>query len=520
MKTEILKILNNGTQSQQRALFQFDKNTDPLLILKKFNYWSKWFFPKYFKSKDAPFHKDINLGNINLYLTGEPFLNIAFRGGAKTAMTKLFIAFAIANDSSHFRKSFKVLSKDLPNAKQSTTDIYNMLISTRVKLLYPEIFAKSDAKRMETMDTFVTTTGVKMIADSVGVDQRGDLQEESRPDFVWFDDFETRLSLMSAVTTYKIWQNMEEARTGLEKGGGCVYTCNYLSERGNVHKLVGKIKNTLIVPIIKDGVLAWEDRYTLEDINEMKRTDEDFEGERLCKPSASKDVYFDRKELEKQIPVEPIDEIGGLKIFYKYDPSHAYASGHDVAGGVGLDSSTSVIIDFSTVPARVVATYASNEIIPEAFGSAVYEHTKLYGLCLAAVENNKYDQAILKAKQLGAKLYLTQGKITQIGYKPPVTYGWNTNKLTKNQMFSSFKKAIKDGLIQLSDKDLIDEAKAYTRNDIIDNPPDIRMVTNHFDLLTAACIDWQMLPHAVPAIQETHETDSIWETEEELNPAI
>ena len=48
------------------------------------------------------------------------------------------------------------------------------------------------------MASFTTTTGVKVVADSVGTDQRGAIQEESRPDFIWFEDFENRTTLRSA----------------------------------------------------------------------------------------------------------------------------------------------------------------------------------------------------------------------------------------------------------------------------------------------------------------------------------
>ena len=57
---------------------------------------------------------------------------------------------------------------------------------------------------------------------------------------IWFDDFETRKTLRSAVETQAIWDNMEEARNGLSKDGGVIYTANYLSERGNVHRLIEK----------------------------------------------------------------------------------------------------------------------------------------------------------------------------------------------------------------------------------------------------------------------------------------
>lgn len=515
---QVLKILNKGTLSQQKALFVFDKETDKETIRQKFLIWTRWFFPKFFKSEDAPFHEQIDKFNIDTYLRGEQFLNIAFRGGAKTARTKLFIAFAIANDESHYRKFFKVLSEDPDNAKQSVTDVYNMLVAKRVRVLYPEIFAKTDAKREETMASFTTATGIKMTSDSINTSQRGDIQEDARPDFIWFDDFETRKTLMSAITTQKIWLNMDEAYTGLAKGGGAIYTCNYLSERGNVHKLVKKIKRQIIVPIERNGVPTWPQRYTKEDIKTIRADAEDYGGDYLCEPSASHDIYFDRARLDAMRVLQPIEEIGELKIYKKYNPSHRYGGGHDVAGGVGLDSSASVFIDFDTIPAQVVAVYASNTILPEAFGDAVYEQGNRYGGCILGIENNKFDQAVLKAKQRGALLYKTQPKPTKVNYTPPASYGWHTNSLTKNQMLSALAKAIEDGLLEMFDKDLIDELKGYSRNDLIDTDPDVRLVTNHFDLVMACAIAWQMRNFARVKERE-REVDPIW-VKQETNPAI
>lgn len=122
-----------------------------------------------------------------------------------------------------------------------------------------------------------------------------------------------------------------------------------------------------------------------------------------------------------------------------------------------------------------------------------------------AIENNKFDQAILKARQLGAKLFQTPGKIIKIGYAPPSTYGWSTNSLTKSQMLSALREAVESGLLELSDQDLINELKSYTRNDLIDNPPDPRLTTRHFDLLTACAIAWQMKTHARPAPKKQYE---------------
>lgn len=522
MKNQMLQeILLSNEKAAILAVFHFNSTNSDEEILLKFNCWVRYFFPKFFSIEDAPFHRDIDRFNLDVYRGKlKSFTNIVFRGGAKTTRTKLFIGYVVANDDDHYRKYFKVLTKDLTNAKQSVTDVYNMFVDEGVHSFYPEIFAKTKAKREETMGSFTTSTGIKVIADTVGTDQRGQLQDSSRPDFIWFDDFETRKTLYSAVETFKIWDNMEEARTGLSKDGGSVYTCNYISERGNVHRLIAK-QNTdnkvLFVPIMnKAGVPSW-DLYTPADITKIKHEAEDFGGEYMCEPSASLDVIFDRTSLDNMVIKAPVKEVAGLTIYHEYDPSHRYASGHDVAGGVGLDSSTSVIIDFSTIPANVVATYHNNEMRPDVFGDEIARQGEKFGECLVAVENNKFDMVILRLRQIYPvdKIYKTSKESVRVIAGKQNEYGWNTNTLTKPKMVYALAKAIEDGLISLNDPALIQEAKSYSRDDIMDKMNiDARLTTRHFDLLTAAAIAWQMKDEAPYPKQQIKEAIRIRDNRE------
>jgi len=499
---KIQAILNSNDKAQIKALFNFnleDNSNDEIIV--KFNLWVRHLFPLQFKEKDAPFHKEIDLYNLEVYRgTAKAFIDVVFRGGAKTTRTKMFFAFCITSDTKHFRKFWKILTKDITNAKQLVTDIYNIIINSRVKELYPIIFIKSDLKREETMGSFTTSFGVKVRSGTVGVEHRGQQQgdeETARPDFIFLDDFETRATLRSAVVTKALWDNMEEARLGLSKNGGCVYTCNYLSERGNVHKLVEKSKKTknwklLIVPIMFKNKPMW-DLYTMEEIQEMKDTDDDFAGERMCEPSAGHDIFFDRSSLERMISKEPFKVVADFKMFYPYNPSHRYGSGHDVGGGVGLDHSTSVFWDFSTIPARVVATYKCNTIQPDIFGDEIKNEAERYGEPIVAPENNKFDTTIGRLKQIYDNLYFTEDKKIRAGLTSKVkTYGWNTNRMTKSTMLFDLKKAVEDGQAELTDEDLISELKSYTRDDLMDNDDDVRLTTRHFDLLMAAGIGFAM----------------------------
>ncbi len=499
-----------GTPAQQRTLFSFSP-TDPVeTIVRKFNLWARYFFVKYFSSQDADFHEQIDNFNAQIYRGDiNAFLNIVFRGGAKTTRTKLFLAFAIANDTDHFRKYLKILSRDNKNSKQAVTDIYNMLVSPRVQALYPEIFEKTTTKREETMDSFTTATGVKLASGTVGSSQRGQIQDENRPDLIVFDDFEDRSTLRSAVITKALWDNMEEARTGLAKRGGCIYLCNYISERGNVHRLVEKTKHKLIVPIIENGVPTWA-RYSKEDIEQIQKDADDYEGEYLCQPSASKDVLFDRETIDKQEVRQPIKELAGLRIYKPYDPSHRYGMGADVAGGVGLDASTSVIMDFDTIPAQVVAASDNNEIKPDVFGDELARQGNIFGTCLIAPEQNNHGHTtIARLVQIydTGKLHQTQrGEVKlEKNLQRAVEYGWHTNAITKPKMIYALAKAVEDGLLLLNDARLIAECRSYSRNDLMDAEIDVRLTTRHFDLLIAACIAWQMKDFATVHEEEEQE---------------
>lgn len=495
------EILSKGDISDIRHLFWFkNSDTEPEVLL-KFNLFGRFFFPNFYKSTDAPFHKEIDSFNYQTYAGKlKYFIDVAFRGSAKTTRTKLFLVFAICNDRDHRRKFIKILTKDTANSKQFVTDTYNMIISPKMKEYYPEVFKKTELKREETMSAYTTFVGVKVRAGTVGTEQRGQLQGEedsSRPDWIIADDFETRKTLRSAVETHSIHQNMEEARTGLSKDGGMVYLANYLSERGNVHKLINKKSENskvLITPIKKDGKSTWPSAYTIEEINQIEKDADDFSGEYLCEPSAGHDVLFDRTLLMRQVAKEPVKVIADFKIFHLFDPSHRYGSGHDVAGGVGLDSSTSVFIDFSTLPNRVVATFKSNTIKPDTFGDEIEREACLFGNPIVAPENNNHGHATIgRLKQIYSNIYYEEIDEIRIGLPPKIrNYGFNTNQASKPRILFDLKKAVEDGLLELSDEDLINEMKSYTRDDLMDSDIDPRLATRHFDILMAAAICWNL----------------------------
>lgn len=518
-KEAIKEILFNGTDREARALFSFTKEDSAERIVQKFNIFIRYFFIKYLSAPDAPFHREIDLRNAQVYRGDQrQFLNICFRGASKTTRTKLFVAFCILNDLDHQRKYIKILARDKSNSTQFVTDIYNMLVQPRINALYPDTFTKTTLKREETMNSFTTSLGVKVTAGTVGTSQRGDIQDESRPDLLILDDFEDRMTLRSAVITKALADNIEEAKNGLSKNGSTIYLCNYISERGNVHNLVQTVQNQMIVPIKADGKPTW-DTYTMERIDQIEQDVEDFQGEYMCQPSASLDVLFDRETLEKMEKRTPIKTVAGFRMYREYDPSHRYAAGADVAGGVGLDSSTSVFIDFDTMPAQVVATSDNNQIKPDTFGDELARQAAYYGECLVAPEKNNHGHATIgRLRQIYDNIYTTEGKDVTMSNQMPKEFGWHTNALTKPKMLFALGKAIEMGHLVLNDEKLITEAEGYTRNDLIDKDPDPRLITRHSDLLIACAIAWMMKDHA--QVARIKEQEQVFEEEKPLYPDI
>ena len=59
--------------------------------------------------------------------------------------------------------------------------------------------------------------------------------------------------------------------------------------------------------------------------------------------------------------------------------------------------------------------------------------------------------------------------------------------------------------LELSDPDLIAEARAYSRDDFMDRDEDPRLATRHFDLLIGCAIAWQMKDFAEVAEADSYE---------------
>lgn len=491
-KQYIKNIALNGTPAQKRALYAFNSETSEDKILKKFKIWANTNLHRYFKKKPAPFHDAMIRRTIRSYRGGN-INELGYRGCAKTTLKKLLRAYLILNDEDHSRKYIKILCRELGNAKQIVTDIYNICVE--LEHIYGDIFIQEGKKKTEeTMSAFDTKDGVKVRAGSVGQAQRGHLQDAFRPDWLWFEDIEDSETITSQVLTANIISKCDEAINGMSMDGCYELTGNYISDGGSVQWFIDKEgSETSITPIMIDDLPTW-DAFTREDIRILEKNALDFWGEYMCDPNRSKNKFFDIERIEQDMKrcVEPKLTSGSVKYWSTYQPHHRYGQASDHSEGIGRDSNTLIGFDFNT--GEQIYSYANNIIAPDL---ACYEFARVgseFGNCIYAPEiNNKCGGVVLKTlvSIINYPRIYKQKRHEKGSREVVEKVGWETNKKTKYTAFFEFKRDYNDGLIKINDVELLKEMKAYTNPDLSEDDS-VGLVTRHFDLLMAAVIAWQM----------------------------
>ncbi len=506
-KELIRHIILRGTPAEKAKLFRFNVRESNEKILKKFKLFARSQYPRYFSSKDSPFHDCLIDDYIRSYKGQESVLDAAFRDAAKTSYLKLFLVFVIQNDEEVTHRYIKVLSKDIANSKQIVTDAYNMMVET--SYIYGDLFEREgNKKREETMGSFTMKKGVKVSSGSVGQDQRGHLQDAYRPSWVLFEDIEDRGSIASQVQTQNIINKCQEAIDGMAKGGRFVVNCNYISEDGvvawfmqkpSVHVRITPIATGVVYGVnaqgkkcITSAVSTWE-RYSLDDLNEKYQDSEDWFGEYLSDPGRSEDKFFSIDAIDKHIEqyaIEPKLIAGGIKYWDEYRPNHRYGIGSDHSEGIGKDANTAVLFDFKT--GEQIASHADNTMAPELSAHTYARLGQEYGNCIYAPEtNNRCGGIVITTLKDIPYPNIYRYEITdKLNNVLTNKIGWETNGKTKTTALMEFRRDFNDGLIIIHDLNLLKEMRAYTNNDLQERTTGL--ITRHFDLLMAAVIAWQM----------------------------
>lgn len=216
----------------------------------------------------------------------------------------------------------------------------------------------------------------------------------------------------------------------------------------------------------------------------------------------SGDKLFDMEKLGLQKTRLPIEEANNYKIYRKYELGHRYAIGCDVAEGIGKDSSTIVVWDFSTIRPRIVAEYANNNVAPDMFAYEIKNLADKYENPLVAVERNNHGHTtISKLREIYPERHIYQ--------TPDEKFGWHTNLVTKPKMFFELNTAINEYLVKIISARIVSEMRRYDKEELR-HVKSKDETTQHYDLLTAAAIGFQMRNESSKNEESTSTSTAGW----------
>ena len=218
---------------------------------------------------------------------------------------------------------------------------------------------------------------------------------------------------------------------------------------------------------------------------------------------SSGDCLFDadliKAKLETDVlaPVQILME-GRLLIYKPFVPRHRYAVSGDPSQGIGRDSATAQVIDFTTN--EQVATFEDPNISPTEFGDVLQYIGHLYGTALLAPESNNHGHAtVARLIELGYQnLYRFVVKGTLDEHETE-RIGWLTTMVTKPRMFFELSEALSDphSPLLVRDEATLKEAQYYQKGETnIISPLSRKKLSRHYDRLTALAICYQLRDEA------------------------
>lgn len=212
--------------------------------------------------------------------------------------------------------------------------------------------------------------------------------------------------------------------------------------------------------------------------------------------ASSGNKLFDPEKLDK-FELREGEKVGDWIYYAKYNPLHRYGGGADVAEGVGQDSSTAAIWDYSSPKPEVVAEYASNTIAPDVFAYELKNGGSAFGWCIWGVERNNHGHltlATLKGIYPEDKIY-KEVKFDKAKDQKTEKLGWHSNSASKPAVHFEFNTAVNEEIINIPSKLIKHELRTYPKEDLTNTQFDPE-ATQHWDRLRATVIGWKMRNYA------------------------
>ena len=177
---------------------------------------------------------------------------------------------------------------------------------------------------------------------------------------------------------------------------------------------------------------------------------------------------------------KPIANTGieNLRVYQEVQPDHLYFCVVDTSRGKGLDYSAFTVIDATTLPYKVVATYKDNEISPLVYPAILKQVGTYYNNAYQLVETNDNGQQIvdilfddyeyeniLSTVEHG-KSKLNKKLLVNFGFGQKSGRGIKTTKSVKRLGCSVLKNLIERQQLLVTDYDIISELSTFVSNGV------------------------------------------------------
>jgi len=192
-----------------------------------------------------------------------------------------------------------------------------------------------------------------------------------------------------------------------------------------------------------------------------------FRQEFECEFLGSSNTLIHPSILSKLVFFPPSTIQLGVNVFTDPKKDHQYFMTVDLAEGLGQDSSAFTIIDVTTVPYEVVATYQNSSISELLFPTLIMNVAKYFNEAWVLIETNIGSQVV---NILHQDLEYENVVTTQVGGRKGVSLGsggsqsrlgMKTTKLTKRIGCTNLKSMVESHKIKLNDFNIIQQLSTY-----------------------------------------------------------
>lgn len=224
-----------------------DNEKRPLFLSKSLFLFWLYYFPQFFTSASADFHKQ----RCKDFLEDKHLMLVAFRESAKTVWTMIYLIYGICY------KKFNYCLFYSYEIKLSSRRLFDIIVQLKTNKrliqdfwqLFPNVDTKKDdGLQKKSIGEFITTNGVKFQAMSMNMSSRWHLYINKlwafRPDILVFDDVDVIDSVRNPEIVNKNIEFMEwEVFGGLDSQAKIIFLWNIITTQWVVPYMQDKISN-------------------------------------------------------------------------------------------------------------------------------------------------------------------------------------------------------------------------------------------------------------------------------------